>query len=69
MNQTLKFRDLQAKRLTPGMSNLEEAIATHWGFGGVILVGDACHKFTRNAGLGLNSGIPEVICPELRRAG
>ncbi|KAH8714744.1 hypothetical protein BGZ61DRAFT_476791 [Ilyonectria robusta] len=68
MNQTLKFPDVWAKRLTSGMSNLEKGIATHWSFGRVILVGDACHKFTPNAGLGLNSSVPEVMMPRVGKS-
>lgn len=69
INETLKFRDLWAKRLTSGMSNLKEGIATHWSFGRVILVGDACHKFTSNAGLGLDSGVQDVVMPRAGKSG
>ncbi|KAH7171384.1 hypothetical protein EDB81DRAFT_865238 [Dactylonectria macrodidyma] len=70
VNETLKLRDLWEKRITTGMANLEEGLATHWSFGRVVLVGDACHKFTPNAGLGLNNGIQDVVmlCNGLRDA-
>lgn len=46
---------------TAGMSNLDEGIVRKWSHGRIVLVGDACHKFTPNAGLGLNSGIQDVV--------
>lgn len=52
------------------MANLEEGILKHWSAGRIVLVGDACHKFTPNAGLGLNNGIQDVVVlvNELHRA-
>ena len=43
------------------MTNLEEGIVDHWSWGRIVLVGDACHKFTPNAGAGLNNGIQDVV--------
>ncbi|KAH9232450.1 hypothetical protein K456DRAFT_1750839 [Colletotrichum gloeosporioides 23] len=60
-NETLYARDLWARRVTTGMANLEEGILTNWSWGRIVLVGDACHKFTPNAGLGLNNGIQDVV--------
>lgn len=60
LTQTLKVKDALANRLTIGMANLEEGIAKNWSFGRMVLVGDACHKFTPNAGMGFNSGIQDV---------
>ncbi|KAI8307917.1 FAD-dependent monooxygenase sdnN [Colletotrichum sp. SAR11_240] len=69
-NETLYARDLWARRVTTGMANLEEGILTNWSWGRIVLVGDACHKFTPNAGLGLNNGIQDVVllCNGLREA-
>lgn len=67
---TLKVKDVWAERLTFGMSDLQEGIAKHWSLGRIVLAGDACHKFTPNAGLGLNNGIQDVVvlCNELQTA-
>jgi 2-polyprenyl-6-methoxyphenol hydroxylase-like FAD-dependent oxidoreductase len=43
------------------MANLEEDIPKHWSWGRVVLAGDACHKYTPNAGLGLNDGIQDIV--------
>lgn len=53
---------------TAGMSNLDEGIVQKWSSNRIVLVGDACHKFTPNAGLGLNNGIQDVVavCNRLR---
>lgn len=57
----LKVRDVFPKRHTAGMSNLEEGIVKHWGWDRMVLVGDACHKFTPNQGLGYNNGVQDVV--------
>lgn len=57
----LKVKDVYATRLTDGMANLEEGILKHWSWGRIVLAGDACHKFTPNAGRGLNNGIQDVV--------
>ena len=69
INESLKVKDVFAQRTTAGMSNLEEGLVKHWCWGRIVLVGDACHKFTPNAGLGLNNGIQDVVflCNELYR--
>ncbi|KAL1844854.1 hypothetical protein VTK73DRAFT_1676 [Phialemonium thermophilum] len=63
VNAQLHVRDVFARRLTWGMSDLGEGVAGRWsGAGGrIVLVGDACHKFTPNAGLGLNNAIQDVV--------
>ncbi|RYC57320.1 hypothetical protein CHU98_g8884 [Xylaria longipes] len=43
------------------MANLEEGIVKHWSWNRLVLVGDACHKFTPNYGLGYNNGIQDVV--------
>ncbi|KNG80956.1 hypothetical protein ANOM_011568 [Aspergillus nomiae NRRL 13137] len=58
---TLKVKDVYAKRLTAGMANLEEGILKYWSWGRIALAGDACHKYTPNAGRGLNNGIQDVV--------
>ncbi|KAF4996344.1 hypothetical protein FDECE_12488 [Fusarium decemcellulare] len=69
ITETLKVKDLWDKRLQPGMANLEEGVADHWSWNRIVLVGDACHKFTPNAGLGLNNGIQDVVmlCNSLQK--
>lgn len=57
----LKVRDVFSKRITSGMANLEEGTAKHWSWGRIVLAGDACHKYTPNAGLGFQSGIQDVV--------
>ncbi|KEY74368.1 Sat1 [Stachybotrys chartarum IBT 7711] len=54
---------------TAGMSNLEEGIVKNFSHGRIVLVGDACHKFTSNAGLGLNNGIQDIVagCNSIRK--
>lgn len=60
ITDSLKVEDV-FNLATAGMSNLEEGIAKKWSIGRLVLVGDACHKFTPNAGLGLNNGIQDVV--------
>ncbi|KAF7560069.1 hypothetical protein G7046_g4082 [Stylonectria norvegica] len=69
LTETLKVKDVLAGPHTPGMTNLEEGIAKNMSWGGkIVLVGDACHKFTPNAGLGLNNGVQDVVslCNKLK---
>ncbi|PWY86589.1 FAD/NAD(P)-binding domain-containing protein [Aspergillus sclerotioniger CBS 115572] len=70
ITETLRVKDVYAERFTAGMANLEEGILEHWGWGRMALVGDACHKYTPNAGLGLNNGIQDVVvlCNGLHKA-
>jgi 2-polyprenyl-6-methoxyphenol hydroxylase-like FAD-dependent oxidoreductase len=64
----LKVKDVWETRLTAGMANLEEGIASHWSWGRIVLAGDAAHKFTPNAGAGFNSGVQDIVmlCNGLR---
>jgi 2-polyprenyl-6-methoxyphenol hydroxylase-like FAD-dependent oxidoreductase len=59
VNEEMKVRDVY-NSATAGMSNLEEGILEHWSLGRIVLAGDACHKFTPNAGLGFTNGIQDV---------
>ncbi|CAM1510760.1 Fc.00g082730.m01.CDS01 [Cosmosporella sp. VM-42] len=70
VNENLKVKDVSSMRLTWGMSDLQEGIAKHWSWGRIVLAGDACHKFTPNAGLGLNNGIQDIValCNALYKA-
>ncbi|KAH8167170.1 hypothetical protein CIB48_g1074 [Xylaria polymorpha] len=61
ISETLKVKDVFPKRYTAGMANLEEGIVKHWSWNRLVLVGDACHKFTPNYGLGYNNGIQDVV--------
>ncbi|GKZ31295.1 hypothetical protein AbraIFM66950_011655 [Aspergillus brasiliensis] len=70
ITETLRVKDVYAERFTAGMATLEEGILQHWGWGRIALAGDACHKYTPNAGLGLNNGIRDVVvlCNGLHKA-
>ncbi|KAF7533174.1 hypothetical protein G7054_g7321 [Neopestalotiopsis clavispora] len=70
ITDTLKVEYALENRMTSGMANLEEGVLKHWSFGRIALAGDACHKFTPNAGLGLNNGIQDVValCNRLQDA-
>jgi 2-polyprenyl-6-methoxyphenol hydroxylase-like FAD-dependent oxidoreductase len=59
VNEDLKIKDVY-NSATSGMSDLEEGILEHWSLGRIVLAGDACHKFTPNAGLGFTNGIQDV---------
>lgn len=63
LHDTLKVRDVICqKSFVAGMANLEEGVAKNKSWGGrIVLVGDACHKFTPNAGLGFNNGVQDVV--------
>lgn len=57
----LRLRDVIGGRRKAGMANLEEGVLRRWSWGGrMVLAGDACHKYTPNAGQGLNNGIQDV---------
>jgi len=60
MGPGLKFKDIWHTRYSAGMSNLDEGVLDHWSWNRVVLMGDAVHKVTPNAGWGLNSGIQDV---------
>ncbi|KAF4965719.1 hypothetical protein FSARC_6502 [Fusarium sarcochroum] len=61
VTETLTINDVFERRLTCGMSDLGEGIVNHWSWERIVLAGDACHKFTPNAGLGLNNGIQDIV--------
>lgn len=70
VNDTLKVKDVFRKSITTGISNLEEGVVQNWSWGRIVLAGDACHKFTPNAGFGFQNGIQDVaaLCNRLREA-
>lgn len=53
--------DMFARRITVGVTDLDEGILKHWHSGRLVLVGDACHKMTPNAGIGFNSGVQDAV--------
>lgn len=57
----LKLKDVVKYRTAGGLTNLEEGILRNWSHGRIVLAGDSCHKFTPNAGFGLNNGIQDVV--------
>ncbi|KAH8647349.1 FAD binding domain-containing protein [Xylariales sp. PMI_506] len=61
LNEKLTVKDVYATHQSAGMANLEEGVAKNWNLGRIVLVGDACHKFTPNAGVGFNTGLFDVI--------
>ncbi|KAM0542630.1 hypothetical protein ACHAPJ_012709 [Fusarium lateritium] len=67
LTETTKVKDVWPRMLGAGMANLEEGIAKHWSYGRIVLVGDACHKFTVQLGLGYNNGVQDavVLCNNL----
>lgn len=62
IDETHKVSDVLSHDCPAGMMNLEEGVLDKWSWGGrLVLVGDACHKFTINAGLGFNSALQDVV--------
>ncbi|OAA56719.1 Monooxygenase, FAD-binding protein [Niveomyces insectorum RCEF 264] len=56
VGKDMLFRDLWALRKWARLLDLEEGFARHWYHDRIVLLGDAVHKMTPNAGLGLNQG-------------
>lgn len=69
ITENRKVRDVFTSK-TAGMVNVEEGIVNNWSWHRIVLVGDACHKFAPNAGLGYQNGLQDVValCNALRRA-
>ncbi|KAH7155359.1 hypothetical protein B0J13DRAFT_618815 [Dactylonectria estremocensis] len=64
VTETLKVKDVLdggPDTVIVGMTDLEEGVAKRIAWGGrIVLVGDAAHKFTPNAGAGFNNGVQDV---------
>lgn len=60
ITESLKIKDLLPKATHSGMVSLEEGFAEQWTWHRIVLAGDACHKFTPNAGLGFNTGAQDL---------
>ncbi|GKT84495.1 FAD binding domain-containing protein [Colletotrichum tofieldiae] len=70
ITETLKVKDVFKERFNAGGAGLEEGICKNWSWNGrIVLVGDAAHKFTPNAGLGFNNGVQDVVtvCNKLQK--
>ncbi|KAK1637598.1 FAD binding domain-containing protein [Colletotrichum phormii] len=70
ITDTLKVKDVYEERFNAGGAGLEEGLCKHWSWNGrLVLVGDAAHKFTPNAGLGFNNGVQDVValCNRLQK--
>lgn len=59
VSETLSLKDIFQSNKA-GMTTLAEGVVKNFSHGRIVLVGDACHRFTPNAGLGLNNGIQDV---------
>lgn len=60
VTKQIYFRDMYKERNNSGVTDLEEGILDKWWWNRIVLVGDAAHKVTPNAGLGFNSGIQDL---------
>lgn len=58
----MTLQDVYKSNLEVGLVDLEEGVAKHWSWNGrIVLVGDACHKFTPSTGAGCNDGMVDVV--------
>lgn len=60
VSETLSFKDV-FQSYKAGMANLGEGVVKNFSNDRIVLVGDACHRFTPNAALGLNNGIQDIV--------
>lgn len=61
LTPTMRLRDVYAKKHASGLTNLEEGVMKHWGWGRIVLAGDAAHKITPNIGWGFNSSVHDLV--------
>jgi 2-polyprenyl-6-methoxyphenol hydroxylase-like FAD-dependent oxidoreductase len=61
VTKELTFRDFWAQREWVALFNAEEGFLKTWHWDRVVLLGDAVHKMTPNAGLSLNAGWQGVV--------
>lgn len=60
ITKNIYFRDLYKERYSSGATDLEEGMLDQWWWNRIVLVGDAAHKVTPNAGMGFNSGVQDL---------
>ncbi|KAJ6037003.1 hypothetical protein N7540_001282 [Penicillium herquei] len=70
LTQTVKVKDVWPKMIGKGMTDMQEGVVQHWSLGRIVLVGDACHKFTTHLGQGFNNGVQDVVvlCNGIQKA-
>ncbi|KAJ5629713.1 hypothetical protein N7528_003370 [Penicillium herquei] len=70
LTRTVKVKDVWPKLIGKGMTDMQEGVLQHWSLGRLVLVGDACHKFTTHLGQGFNNGVQDIVvlCNGIQKA-